>query len=69
MVALVDPLEPLLLPPSPRFLLRCQPVAPGGQPPLVFVLDMVTVVGTACVPIGLTYLGSVLSEIKKTGSN
>jgi hypothetical protein len=39
-VALVDPLKALFLPPSADFQPRFWPVAPNRQPPLAFVLDM-----------------------------
>jgi predicted permease len=63
-VALVDPLKALFLPPSPSFQPRFRPVAPDGQPPLAFVLDTATFVGAACVPIGLICLGSALACLR-----
>jgi predicted permease len=63
-IALVDPLKALFLPPSSSFQPRFQPVAPDGQPPLAFVLDTATFVGAACVPIGLICLGSALTCLR-----
>ena len=63
-IALVDPLKALFLPPSSSFKPRFRPVAPDGQPPLAFVLDTATFVGAACVPIGLICLGSALASLR-----
>jgi auxin efflux carrier family protein len=63
-IALVDPLKALFLPPSSSFQPRFRPVAPDGQPPLAFVLDTATFVGAACVPIGLICLGSALACLR-----
>ncbi len=63
-IALVDPLKTLFLPPSSSFQPRFRPVAPDGQPPLAFVLDTATFVGAACVPIGLICLGSALACLR-----
>ncbi|KAF8492563.1 auxin efflux carrier [Russula emetica] len=63
-IALVDPLKALFLPPSSNFQPRFRPVAPDGQPPLAFVLDTATFVGAACVPIGLICLGSALACLR-----
>jgi len=63
-IALVEPLKALFLPPSSSFKPRFRPVAPDGQPPLAFVLDTATFVGAACVPIGLICLGSALACLR-----
>ena len=63
-IALVDPLKALFLPPSSSFNPRFRPIAPDGQPPLAFVLDTATFVGAACVPIGLICLGSALACLR-----
>ena len=63
-IALVDPLKALFLPPSPTFQPRFRPVAPDGQPPLAFVLDTANFVGAACVPVGLICLGSALACLR-----
>ena len=63
-IALVDPLKALFLPPSSSFKPRFQPVAPDGQPPLAFILDTATFVGAACVPIGLICVGSALASLR-----
>jgi auxin efflux carrier family protein len=63
MIALVDPLKALFLPPSADFNPRFRPVAPDGQPPLAFVLDTATFIGAASVPIGLICLGSALAHL------
>ena len=63
-IALVDPLKALFLPPSSSFQPRFRPVAPDGQPPLAFVLDTATFVGAASVPIGLICLGSALACLR-----
>jgi auxin efflux carrier family protein len=63
-IALVDPLKALFLPPSSSFKPRFRPVAPDGQPPLAFVLDTATFVGAASVPIGLICLGSALACLR-----
>jgi predicted permease len=63
-IALVDPLKALFLPPSSGFKPRFRPVAPDGQPPLAFVLDTATFVGAASVPIGLICLGSALACLR-----
>lgn len=63
-IALVDPLKALFIPPSSSFNPRFRPVAPDGQPPLAFVLDTATFVGAACVPIGLICLGSALTCLR-----
>lgn len=63
-IALVDPLKALFLPPSSNFQPRFRPVAPDGQPPLAFVLDTASFVGAACVPIGLICLGSALACLR-----
>ena len=62
-IALVDPLKALFLPPSADFNPRFRPVAPDGQPPLAFVLDTATFIGAASVPIGLICLGSALAHL------
>ncbi|KAI0292222.1 auxin efflux carrier [Multifurca ochricompacta] len=63
-IALVDPLKALFLPPSANFQPHFRPVAPDGQPPLAFVLDTTTFVGVASVPIGLVCLGSALARMR-----
>ena len=63
-IALVDPLKALFLPPSSNFQPHFRPVAPDGQPPLAFVLDTATFVGAAGVPIGLICLGSALASLR-----
>lgn len=63
-ISLVNPLKALFLPPSANFQPRFRPVAPDGQPPLAFVLDTVTFVGAASVPIGLVCLGSALARLR-----
>ena len=63
-IALVDPLKALFLPPSSSFKPRFRPVAPDGQPPLAFVLDTASFVGASCVPIGLICLGSAISCLR-----
>jgi hypothetical protein len=63
-IALVDPLKALFLPPSGNFQPRFRPVAPDGQPPLAFVLDTASFVGAASVPIGLVCLGSALACLR-----
>jgi predicted permease len=63
-IALIDPLKALFLPPSSSFKPRFRPVAPDKQPPLAFVLDTATFVGAACVPIGLICLGSALACLR-----
>jgi predicted permease len=63
-IALVNPLKALFLPPSSSFQPRFRPVAPDGQPPLAFVLDTASFVGAACVPIGLISLGSALACLR-----
>ncbi|KAH9167702.1 auxin efflux carrier [Lactarius sanguifluus] len=62
--ALVSPLKALFLPPSANFQPSFRPVAPDGQPPLAFLLDFTTFVGTASVPIGLVCLGSALARLR-----
>ena len=63
-IALVDPLKALFLPPSSSFQPRFRPAAPDGQPPLAFVFDTATFVGAACVPIGLICLGNALACLR-----
>ena len=63
-IALVDPLKALFLPPSDSFQPRFRPAAPDGQPPLAFVLDTASFVGAASVPIGLICLGSALACLR-----
>jgi predicted permease len=63
-VALVDPLKALFIPPSGSFQPRFRPVAPDGQPPLAFVLDTASFIGAACVPLGLVSLGSALACLR-----
>ena len=53
--------QALFLPTSDTFQPRFRPVAPDGQPPLAFVLDMANFVGAASIPIGLIGLGSTLT--------
>ncbi|KAI0271886.1 hypothetical protein BGY98DRAFT_1189525 [Russula aff. rugulosa BPL654] len=48
-IALVDPLKALFLPPSSSFNPHFRPIAPDGQPPLAFVLDTATFVGAAAL--------------------
>jgi auxin efflux carrier family protein len=67
-IALVNPLKALFLPPSTNFQPRFRPVAPDGQPPLAFVLDTATFVGAASVPIGLICPGSALAHLRVLGS-
>ena len=43
------------------------PSAPDGQPPLAFLLDTMTFVGNASVPLGLIILGSALARLKVPG--
>jgi hypothetical protein len=38
--------------------------APDGQPPLAFIMDTASFIGTASVPIGLICLGSALAGLK-----
>jgi auxin efflux carrier family protein len=67
-IALVDPLRALFLPPPSSFQPRFRAAAPDGQPPLAFVFDTATFVGAACVPIGLICLGSALACLRvRTG--
>ncbi|KAN0136462.1 Auxin efflux carrier [Lactarius tabidus] len=63
-IALVNPLKALFLPPSANFQPRFRPVAPDGQPPLAFLLDTATFVGAASVPIGLVCVGSALARLR-----
>ena len=63
-IALIDPLKALFLPPSSSFNPRFRPVGPDGRPPLAFVLDTASFVGASCVPIGLICLGSALSCLR-----
>jgi len=63
-IALINPLKALFLPPSANFQPRFRPVAPDGQPPLAFVLDTATFVGASSVPIGLVCLGSALARLR-----
>jgi auxin efflux carrier family protein len=63
-IALVDPLKALFLPPSASFQPRFRPVAPDGQPPLAFVLDTANFIGAAMVPLGLVCLGSALACLR-----
>ena len=63
-IALVDPLKALFLPPSTNFQPHFRPVAPDGQPPLAFILDTATFIGGASVPIGLVSLGSALAHLR-----
>ena len=67
-IALVDPLKALFLPPSASFQPRFRPVAPDGQPPLAFVLDTANFIGAASVPIGLVSLGSALACLRVRSS-
>ena len=60
-VALVDPLKALFIPPSSNFRPHFRPTAPDGQPPLAFIFDIATFVGGACIPLGLICLGSALA--------
>jgi predicted permease len=63
-IALVDPLKALFVPPSPSFQPRFRPTAPDGQPPLAVILDTATFIGAAGVPIGLVCLGSALATLR-----
>ena len=63
-IALVDPLKALFLPPSLNFQPRFRPIAPDGQPPLAFVFDMASFVGAAYAPMGLLCLGSVIASLQ-----
>ncbi|KAI0249429.1 auxin efflux carrier [Lactifluus subvellereus] len=63
-IALVNPLKALFLPPSTNFQPHFRPIAPDGQPPLAFILDTATFVGGASVPIGLVCLGSALAHLR-----
>ncbi|KAH9963613.1 auxin efflux carrier [Russula dissimulans] len=63
-IALVDPLKALFVPPSPSFQPRFRPTAPDGQPPLAVILDTTTFIGAAGVPIGLMCLGSALATLR-----
>lgn len=63
-IALVDPFKALFLPPSSNLQPRFRPVAPDGQPPLAFVLDMASFVGAAYAPMGLLCLGSAIACLK-----
>lgn len=40
------------------------PNAPDGEPPLAFIMDTVTFMGGASVPLGLVCLGSALARLK-----
>ena len=63
-IALVNPLKALFLPPSASFQPRFRPVAPDGQPPLAFLLDTATFIGAASVPLGLVCVGSALARLR-----
>jgi len=60
-VALVDPLKALFIPPSSNFRPHFRPTAPDGQPPLAFIFDTATFIGGACIPLSLICLGSALA--------
>ncbi len=62
-IALVDPLKALFLPPSSSFQPRFRPVAPDGQPLFAFIFDTATFIGDATVPLGLICLGSALASL------
>ena len=67
-IALVDPLKALFVPPSPNFQPRFRPTAPDGQPPLAVILDTATFIGGASVPLGLVCLGSALATLRVRSS-
>jgi predicted permease len=67
-IALVDPLKALFVPPSANFQPRFRPTAPDGQPLLAFVLDTATFIGLAGVPLGLVCLGSALATLRVRSS-
>ena len=60
-IALVNPLKALFILPSSNFQPRFRPVAPDGQPPLAFILDMASFAGAAYAPMGLLCLGSAIA--------
>ena len=62
-IALIDPLKALFIPPSSSFQPRFHPVAPDGQPLLAFVFDTASFIGDACVPLGLVCLGSAFASL------
>lgn len=62
-VALVDPLKALFIPPSSDFQPHFRPTAPDGQPPLAFIFDTATFIGAACVPLILLCLGSAFASL------
>jgi auxin efflux carrier family protein len=60
-IALVNPLKALFILPSSNFQPHFRPVAPDGQPPLAFILDMASFAGAAYAPMGLLCLGSAIA--------
>ncbi|TFK61582.1 hypothetical protein BDN72DRAFT_828151 [Pluteus cervinus] len=69
-IALLPPIKFLFVPPaSPSQAIWMGktihiPNAPDGQPPLAFMMDTATFVGSASVPLGLICLGSALARMR-----
>ncbi|KAF7304414.1 Auxin efflux carrier transmembrane protein [Mycena chlorophos] len=61
-IALVPPLKALFVDDSSTANIHIH-AAPDGQPPLAFILDTVTFIGAASIPVGLICLGSALARL------
>nr|GAT44866.1 auxin efflux carrier transmembrane protein [Mycena chlorophos] len=61
-IALVPPLKALFVADSSTANIHIH-AAPDGQPPLAFILDTVTFIGAASIPVGLICLGSALARL------
>ncbi|VDC03200.1 unnamed protein product [Peniophora sp. CBMAI 1063] len=62
-IALINPVKALFVAPTTDFHPSFHPVAPDGQPPLYFLLDIATFAGNASVPLGLICLGAALARL------
>lgn len=58
-VAMAPPLKALFVPARVHI-----PPAPDGQPPLSFVMDLVSYIGAASVPLGLLLLGATIARLQ-----
>lgn len=63
-ISVADPIKALFLAPSATFHPGFRPVAPDGQPPLAFILDMASFVGASYAPMGLLCLGSAIGSLQ-----
>jgi predicted permease len=63
-ISVITPLKALFVPIQNANGSLVIPFAPDGAPPLAFILDTTTFLGTASVPLALICLGAALAKLK-----